>query len=68
MPLIPAFRRQRQADLFELEATLVYRVIAKQTEKTCLKDKQTNKRTKTKERKKKKKWVFCFLIPSSSQG
>ena len=39
-PLIPALRRQRQADLCEFEASLVYRVssrtASKATEKPCL--------------------------------
>ena len=41
MPLIPARRRQRQADLCELEVSLVYRVSSRTarsyTEKPCLK-------------------------------
>ena len=39
MPLIPALRRQRQVDLYEFEASLVYRVNSrtgdKATEKPC---------------------------------
>jgi hypothetical protein len=48
MPLISALGRQRQADISEFEASLVYRVssrTAKATQrKPCL-EKQTNKRT-----------------------
>ena len=40
MPLIPALGRQRQADVCEFKASLVYRVSfrtgSKATEKTCL--------------------------------
>ena len=40
IPLVPALRRQRQADLCEVEASLVYRASArtgpKATEKPCL--------------------------------
>jgi hypothetical protein len=48
MALIPAFRRQRQVDLCELEANLVYKVIPGQpglcyTEKHCLKTKTKTK-------------------------
>jgi hypothetical protein len=47
MPLIPALWRQRQADLCEFEASLVYKVSPVQpglcyTEKPCL-EKQNNK-------------------------
>ena len=45
MPLIPALRKQRQADLSEFEASLVYRVPGQPecyTVKPCLR-KQTNK-------------------------
>ena len=48
MALIPALRRQRQVDLYELEASLVYRVssrTARATQKPCLT--KTNKQTKT---------------------
>ena len=42
MPLIPALGRQRQVDLYEFEASLIYRVSsrtgAKATEKPCLKE------------------------------
>ena len=36
MSLIPALRRQRQLDLCEFEASLVYRAGFKATEKPCL--------------------------------
>ena len=44
-PLIPALGRQRQVDLYEFEASLVYRVIPNSqcyTEKPCLR-KQRNR-------------------------
>ena len=47
MPLIPALQRQRQADLCEFEASLIYRVSSRQqnihTEKACLKTKKIKK-------------------------
>jgi hypothetical protein len=54
MPLIPALARQRQVDLCEFKATLVYRVRSRssraKTEKPCFKKikqtKQTNKTNK----------------------
>jgi hypothetical protein len=43
MPLIPAIRRQRQADLCEFEASLFYRLPGQTyTEKLCL-EKQNKK-------------------------
>ena len=49
MPLVPALWRQRQADLCEFEASLVYRVgsrIARATQKSCvLKTKQKSQET-----------------------
>jgi hypothetical protein len=36
MSLIPALKRQRQADLFELEASLVYQSSSRIAEKPCL--------------------------------
>ena len=47
MPLIPALRRQRQLDLCEFEASLVYRVSSstvKATQRNVV-SKQTNKQT-----------------------
>ena len=59
MPLIPALRRQRQADLCEFEASLVYRDSFrsgfKAIEKPCLKKQKKKKRKKKKKKKKKKK-------------
>jgi hypothetical protein len=54
--LIPALRRQRQVDLCELEASLVYREsefqnIQGSTEKPCLKKTKQNKQTKNKTNK-----------------
>ena len=50
MPLIPALRRQRQEDLCEFEARLVYRVSSGQApklhrENLSQKKQKTNKRT-----------------------
>ena len=50
MPLIPAQRRQRQADLCEFEASLVYRVSSRTTE-----DIHRNPVSKRKKRKKERK-------------
>jgi hypothetical protein len=50
MPLIPALRRQRQVDLCETEARLVYRVSSKTTkaiQRNYLKGKQNNKTKQT---------------------
>jgi hypothetical protein len=50
MPLIPALRRQRQADLCEFEASLLYRVSSK-TDKAIhreTKSQKTNQTTTTK--------------------
>lgn len=50
-PLIPAPKRQRQADVSEFKASLVYGVsswIARAAEKSCLKTKQHKKTTKQK--------------------
>ena len=59
MPLIPALERQRQADLYEFEASLIYRASSrtgfKATEKPCLK-KPKNKQTK------KALWVSHSLL------
>ena len=57
MPLIPALGRERQVDLCEFEASLVYRTssstVSKATEKPYL-EKQTNK--------KKNKKIFATFI------
>ena len=57
MPFIPALRRQRQADLCEFEATLVYRASSRTgsnaTEKPCLEN--LKKKKKEKEKRKTKK-------------
>jgi hypothetical protein len=49
MSLVPALRRQRQADLCEFQASLVYissSRIARAKKRSCLKtNKQTNKQT-----------------------
>ena len=51
-PLIPALGRQRQVDICEFKASLVYRVNSRTgsnaTEKLEKQNKQTNKQTKTK--------------------
>ena len=45
MPLIPEFRRQRQVDLCEFEASLVYKASSRTakavSEKPCLKQNKT---------------------------
>ncbi|EGW12670.1 hypothetical protein I79_021887 [Cricetulus griseus] len=51
MPLIPALRRQRQADLCEFEASLVYRASARIGSKTSKRNPVSGR--KTKENKKK---------------
>jgi hypothetical protein len=43
MPLMMAFRRQRQADLCELEACLVYRPSAKTTQRNPVSKKRLKK-------------------------
>ena len=52
--LIPALGRQRQVDLREFKASLVYRMSSrtdsKATEKPCLEKKQTNKKKKKKKK------------------
>ena len=48
--LIPALRRQSQADFREFKASMVYRVnsrTAKATERPCLKNKKIQNKTKT---------------------
>ena len=68
MPLIPAFGRQRQVDVCEFKASLVYRVSSRTTRATwrnpVLKNKQTNKKTKT--NKKNRKEVKGGLSGSSA--
>ena len=47
-PSVPALRRQRQAELCEFKASLVYRVSSKTarvTQYKCLEKQQTNKQT-----------------------
>jgi hypothetical protein len=67
MPLIPALRRQRQADLCEFMAHLVYRAEFQDsqsyTEELCLKTHHTHKHTEVRggarkegKKKRKKKW------------
>ena len=55
MPLIPALGRQRQVDLCESEASLVYRASSrtgsKTTEKPCLEKPKPKKQSKTKQNK-----------------
>jgi hypothetical protein len=43
-PLIPALRRQRQADLCEFEASLVYRVSSRTTQKNPVSNKIKQKK------------------------
>lgn len=50
MPLIPARKRQRQEDLYEFEASLVYNVLsrtARTIERPCLNASPQNKTKKT---------------------
>ena len=56
MPLIPALGRQRQADLSELEANLVY-IVSSRTAKTITQRNPVFK-TKTNKTKQKKKDTF----------
>jgi hypothetical protein len=62
-PLVPATGRQRQADISELKANVVYRAssqTARATQRNCLKktkkqkNKQTNKKKKPKNKNQKK--------------
>jgi hypothetical protein len=58
MPLIPAVGNQRQMELCEFEASLVYLVIsgtARDTQRSCL-NKQTNKQTSS------EKGFIIFLL------
>jgi hypothetical protein len=55
VPLIPAFRRQRQVDLCELEASLVYKVSSRTakdlyTEKPCLRERNKTQNNNKKEK------------------
>ena len=54
MPLISAFRRQRQADLCEFEASLVYRASSR-TARDTQRNPASKKRKRNKERKKERK-------------
>ena len=48
MPLVPALRRQRQADIHKFEPSLLYRVnsrTARATQRTPVSNSQTNKQT-----------------------
>ena len=58
MPLIPAPERQRQEDLCEFEASLVYRVSSRTRlhRETCLEKNQPNKQTKNKEKERSCIW------------
>jgi hypothetical protein len=56
---VPALRKQRQADLCEFEASLVYRVssrTAKVTQRNPV-SKQTNKQKEKKFKRKERKWI-----------
>ena len=59
MSLIPAFRKQRQVDFYESEASLVYRASSRTGRATqrnsVSKKKQTNKKKQTKTKKKERK-------------
>jgi hypothetical protein len=55
MPLVPAFKRQRQADLCAFKASLVYRVSSRTARAT--------QRNPVSKRKKKKK--SCELFPEN---
>lgn len=68
MPLIPAFRRQRQADLNKFEASLVYRAssrIARAAQRNPASEKE-EKKEKEKERRVMVRWylrpAFCHLL------
>ena len=52
MPLIPTFGRQRQADLSEFEASLVYRVSSR-TSRAIQRNPVSKNKTKNKTNKKK---------------
>jgi hypothetical protein len=64
MSLIPEFRRQRQVDLCEFKAGLVYR-ISSRTARDTQKDPVSKKKKKEKEKEKKKerKKVFSLYFP-----
>jgi hypothetical protein len=76
MPLILALRRQRQADLFKIKASLVYRASSRAAS-MIQKNKKTNQKTKnkqktlkkqqnkTKPKKKKKNQTTYFLFLNS---
>jgi hypothetical protein len=59
MPLIPTFGRQRQADLSEFEASLVYRVSSRTSRAT-----QRNSVIKLLLKKKKRNQRFFFFFLS----
>ena len=54
MPLIPALGRQRQANLCEFEAGLVYRVIQSEIHRETLYQKKKEGRKEERKRKQKK--------------
>jgi hypothetical protein len=75
MPLIPALGRQRQVDLCELEASLVYRVISRRASaiqrNPVMKNKTKQNKTKQNKKQKIKKSIdrvnaaFPFLFRSA---
>ena len=54
-PLIPALRRQRQADVCEFEASQVYRATVQATQKNPVSKKKKKEKQRKKERKEKKR-------------
>ena len=70
-PLIPALRRQRQADLSEFEASLVYRASSRtartvKQRKSCFRRKQKTKQKATTTRK--RAYCSCRVPRFSSQN
>jgi hypothetical protein len=62
-PLIPALGRQRQVDLCEFEASLLYKVSYRTARAT-----QKNQKERKKKRKKEKKEVRCFMWRRHSEN
>ena len=62
MPLIPTFGRQRQADVYELRAGLVYRVsssTASATQRNCVSKTDRQRTEREREREKPKSILQC---------
>jgi hypothetical protein len=56
MPLIPAYRRQKQVDLWKYKASLVFRVSSRTAESTQRRIILKTKQNKTKQNKKYRVW------------